>query len=517
MANETLQFLIPARTPVESLKSELLQEFALADVGESQRRRLFYDTFDWRLFRHSLTLEEEQTDHGRRLVMRDLDSGAVQRWVDNVEMPRLARELSRGPFRERLLELTAMRALLPVAELRSHTYQLRLRDKEEKTVARIELELAALNGDARVRRLPKRFQVLPVRGHPEHTRQLTDFAAGKLALPPATSSLLEDALAAIGQQPAGYSNKPAVQLDPAEPAQHAIRRILASQLKIIEINVPGTCQYVDTEHLHDLRVAVRRTRSLLGQFRKVLPEAETAPFRQEFAWLGTITGPCRDLDVHLLDFDSYQARLKPSMQPALEPVRRYLVRQHSTEQRRLREWLASPRFRALLANWQKFIDTPDDGPPEASRPVRELADAKIRAQYQTVLKRGRSIGNKTADAKLHKLRIHTKKLRYLTELFRELYPDKQITRFVTSLKRLQQNLGEFHDYCIQIDALGAIADDMAQKKLAGAETMKAIKTLTGKLEKSKRQARRQYAEIFSSFDEAKNRKKARQLFHGKNN
>ncbi|MDH3589028.1 MAG: CHAD domain-containing protein [Gammaproteobacteria bacterium] len=512
MSEDKLQFLIPTRLAVDSLKGRLLRSFPLTDEGQNARRRHFFDTFDWRLYRHQLTLEEEQTDHGKRLVMRDLATGAVQRWVDNVEMPRFAADLVRGPFRDRLLELTAMRALLPVAEIRSHGHQLRLRDREEKTVARIEVELAALNGDAQVRRLPKRLHILPVRGHGKPARMLTRYAAEQLELPQAQTSLLDDALAATGRKAANYTNTPHIELDPEEPAEQALRRILLRQLDTMEVNVPGTCQYIDTEYLHDLRVAVRRTRSLLSQFPSVFPEEQLAPFRQEFGWLGTVTGPCRDLDVHLLGFDGYQAQLKLAMQPALEPLRRYLVRQHSIEQHRLNAWLHSPRFRALMTNWRAYLSEPRQDMADGSQPIKELADKNIWALYRKVSKRGRKIGKKTPAARLHRLRIHCKKLRYLIEFFRDFYPVKRIAPLISRLKTLQRNLGEFHDYCIQAETLQHIGEVIDNQKLAGPETSTAINALTKKLEKQQRRARNEFAGIFAEFDRPASNKKARRLF-----
>ena len=65
--------------------------------------------------------------------------------------------------------------------------------------------------------------------------------------------------------------------------------------------LPGTIADVDSEFLHDFRVAVRRTRSLQRQLEPVFPPEPLAHFRSEFRWLQQATGPVRDLDVHQLD------------------------------------------------------------------------------------------------------------------------------------------------------------------------------------------------------------------------
>ena len=96
----------------------------------------------------------------------------------------------------------------------------------------------------------------------------------------------------------------------------------------------------DTEFLHDLRVSVRRTRSALKLFGDALgrPDApsELAFFAAEFKWVGDLTTPTRDLDVHLLDFEETARGLAAAKPDDLEPFRAYL------EQRRRKE------FRALI-------------------------------------------------------------------------------------------------------------------------------------------------------------------------
>ena len=64
---------------------------------------------------------------------------------------------------------------------------------------------------------------------------------------------------------------------------------------------PGTITDLDTEFLHDLRVAVRRTRSALASCSGVLPPGWRAAARRAEAGPAT-HAPSRDLDVHLLEF-----------------------------------------------------------------------------------------------------------------------------------------------------------------------------------------------------------------------
>ena len=99
-------------------------------------------------------------------------------------------------------------------------------------------------------------------------------------------------------------NRSSAKLRPETPAAVAIAEMLTGFTAAIEENVPGTIASIDTEFLHDLRVAVRRTRSILKLVGDVLPDGLAERFAPEFKWLGDLTTPVRDLDVYLLELDA---------------------------------------------------------------------------------------------------------------------------------------------------------------------------------------------------------------------
>src|SRR5690606_35999617 len=90
-------------------------------------------------------------------------------------------------------------------------------------------------------------------------------------------------------------------------------------------NFSGTIADTDSEFLHDFRVAVRRTRSVLQEGRKVLPPDRREEFRAGFKWLGDVTTPQRDADVALLDYPGLAATLPTGRAEALEPLRDLLL------------------------------------------------------------------------------------------------------------------------------------------------------------------------------------------------
>ena len=132
---------------------------------------------------------------------------------------------------------------------------------------------------------------------------------------------LDAALKAAGRHALDYTGKVDVKLRPAMPGAEAVSAILLQQLETLEANVDGVLYDTDTEFLHDLRIAVRRTRSALKLIGDVLPGDLTLRFASEFRWLGDLTTPVRDLDVQLLEFPGMAARLVAADAADLEPFR----------------------------------------------------------------------------------------------------------------------------------------------------------------------------------------------------
>ena len=176
---------------------------------------------------------------------------------------------------------------------------------------------------SRSRKLDNRAVVIPVRGYPKAGRELANLLR-KQGLTPAQGDLMQTPSPLIGEVPGGYSSKLGLQLDPDMRADQATKVILHRLLDIMLQNEAGTRTGTDTEFLHDFRVAIRRTRSALTQIKAVFPKRVVDRYKTEFAWLGQITSPSRDLDVYLLSFDEYRDSLPADMQADIEPLREFL-------------------------------------------------------------------------------------------------------------------------------------------------------------------------------------------------
>src|SRR5581483_1708628 len=132
-------------------------------------------------------------------------------------------------------------------------------------------------------------------------------------------------------------------LRPDQRADSAAAAVLHWLLELIETNLEGTIADLDSEFLHDLRVAVRRSRAVQRELGGVFHPGELAHFRAEFRWLQQATGDARDLDVHVLEFDSMRARVPDAMRSDLDPLLAVLRGRRVKARRRLVSALRSER------------------------------------------------------------------------------------------------------------------------------------------------------------------------------
>ena len=506
----SIAFELTSQKQGRTVLAALKKRFRTAPGERRRDHRTCFDTFDWRLWAAGATLAGSREGGEWAIHWRQEKAGAEQS-VRFPAPPAFAWDLPKGQLRRDLEELIEMRRLLPLARLEHRCQELRLLDGRSKTVARLRLEgwTVRAPGAKSAKRLPSRLVAAPVRGYARDYARLLAFLEEQ-GLERSERPVLAVAYEACGLTPGDYKAKVQIPLEPELPAHLAMRRIHRQLLDTIRRNEDGLRQDLDSEFLHDFRVAVRRTRSALGQIKGVLPVRRVARFAKEFKWLGGQTGRLRDLDVYLLKLDDYSASLPAAADlSALEDL---LRRKQKAEHRRVARVLGTKRYRRLLVDWEGFLadEEAPDTPAAGLAPIAEVARDRILKAHARVIKKGRAIGPETPDDKLHRLRIDCKKLRYLLEFFRDLYPPKQIGKVIGALKGLQDNLGDFNDLTVQQGAMTHFAEELAERH-APAEPLLALGQLIASLGARHVEERRRFHEQFERFDRAKVRKRLRKL------
>jgi CHAD domain-containing protein len=510
------EFIIPEDLHSEDLQS-ILGKFTRASTEPSQTvYRTYYDSFDWRLYQDNSLLEDTRDGNVHTLVWRTRNGNHRCTRLKLNAAPRFARDLPQGPFRKLLEPVLEMRELVPKVMIRSKINTLRILNKDNKTVAYLAIENNTLPRQQGVRsgKLDNRVAIIPVKGYPKPCKALAKLLLEQ-GLIPAQHDLMQAALSVIGETPGNYSSKLNLQLDPDMRTDRAAKVILHRLLEVILQNEAGTRTGTDTEFLHDFRVAIRRTRSALTQIKAVFPKRIVERYKADFAWLGLITSPSRDLDVYLLNFDEYRDSLPATMQADIEPLRDFLVRHQETEHKALVKALDSARYRRLVGNWRNFLEQPVNERStlkNAGRPVIDVACERIWRIYRRAIREGNAINAESPADDLHELRKTCKKLRYLMEFFQSLYPAARIKELIRVLKTLQDNLGNFQDYEVQVMTLKKFSHQMVAEGGVSPDTLLAMGMLIDGLERRQHQAREEFAGRFANFNLQENRDRFRKLF-----
>jgi CHAD domain-containing protein len=485
-ATRALQAAEQGQFEIEALLTALSSQYTVVAGPKEFVRCVRLDTFDGRLHAAGLTLEHQIVALEERLVLGRLDgSSTVVVPVEDLRWPALADVLPHGPVRDLIAPVSGIRALMVASDENRRIQRLALQNRQGKTVARVELDEPASATAA-----PAQLKVHSLRGYDEQARR-ADLLVEGLGLP-----IMEQ-----GEKRDAVAGSRAFSPDRDAPARVHLAAALGDFLAAMRNNLPGLLEDVDSEFLHDFRVAVRRTRSTLKLGRPSLPDVMRLRWEPEFKLLGDMTTPLRDLDVYELDLPQMAGWLLSAAPADLEPLAAHLRHRRTAERHTLEDLLRSASFERLLTDWENVLahlaDTPDDADQEHLS-TGQLADRSISRAYQRVARDGAAISGDSPAEDLHKLRKRCKELRYALEVFAPVVAEGPRKRAVADLKGLQDVLGRFQDSEVQRHALRGFAEEMmAVGTTAGA--MLAMGELIGHLEAAQDRARPGFDIAFARF------------------
>ena len=493
------------------------KKFHCAESPFHSLQRTFHDSFDWRIHSAGGVMEAEFGAGYSTMNWRDLKSDAILDSASIQQVVRFAWDLPPGGLRERIEPLLEMRALLPLVHTRCKVHGLNVLNKDEKTVVRLvieEIQLAA-TPKSRHNKRPITLSVEPVKGYSESFQQVLRVIEQRFALEPDKQGLALRMFEAAGLKPGDYSARLALQLTPDMRSDAAARTLLLRLLETMQANEAGLKADLDSEFLHDYRVAVRRTRSLLGQIKGVLPQQKQERFRREFSWLGKITNPTRDMDVYLLGFHTFKNSLPLPLREDINPFHDFLEKRQKIEHHRLVKQLASARYRKLINDWHAYLTSPlprHSSLPNALRPAIDVASERIWRMFRRVISEGETIQPDSPPEDLHELRKSCKKLRYLMEFFLSLYPQSKIKRLINVLKSLQDQLGEYQDLHVQLASLATIRAQMIAEGVASERMLVAFDLIMQTIDQRQEKVREMFRTHFTAFADARNRDNFTELF-----
>lgn len=268
-----------------------------------------------------------------------------------------------------------------------------------------------------------------------------------------------------------------LRLDASVALDEAFATILRSCFLHLLQSLPAAEDGRNPEGVHQLRVALRRLRSALDLMASAGALNNLDALRSEAKWLAQDLSAARDWDVFQLETLPTIAKACPSV-AGFDALGRAVAGRQSDAYRKAHGALADRRCAMFLIGlggwietrgWRNDVAAEDLG--QLTEPAVNFAQRILSAQYAKVLKRGRRFKSLPAE-QLHRVRLATKRLRYLSEFLLPLFADRKSARkFSRRLAGLQEELGAFNDMAVTaslLDGLGAEPDSaIAAAAIAG--------------------------------------------------
>jgi CHAD domain-containing protein len=223
----------------------------------------------------------------------------------------------------------------------------------------------------------------------------------------------------------------------------------------------------DSEALHDFRVAVRRLRSTLRNFRSELDDAVPRKLRTRLRDLTRATAPARDAEVLIASVETLKAKLTRGQRAGVPWLLARFADRRDRAYDQIRRDLAS-EFQRLERRLRRTLwaagGTP--GGSASAIPTFGAVAATLLSEHAALFEQElATLQSPDDESTAHAIRITAKRLRYLLEPLVGAEP--RAAGVLAHLKAIQTLLGDLHDLQVLAaqlaDAVGDAAAERARR------------------------------------------------------
>lgn len=217
-------------------------------------------------------------------------------------------------------------------------------------------------------------------------------------------------------------------------------------------------------YVRQLRVKLRRLRSLLSFFKPLFVKEEISEWQRFFQENGRALGKLRELDVALMiceKIDDYMREPQEQTESMVAGIKSQLIKLRAERERDI---VARFKLNEVTIALTKFLLWLQTGPmnKESMAYTVEGFVAERTEKWSKQIERGEKYLKDGNIAELHSLRIKIKKFRYIWQSLPELPMENTLWR---QLKRLQDMLGLLHDDYVNTELIKALVKNTDGKKL----------------------------------------------------
>lgn len=225
----------------------------------------------------------------------------------------------------------------------------------------------------------------------------------------------------------------------------AVRRLLFLHYRTMLINVDGALAATGNEPLHDLRIAIRRMRTVFRAFRKLLAKPSWERIDRDLQQLNRTLGIARDLDVWIGFFSNEKVSLQFAGHRLWAGFVAHQLELRRLQQTTVRRQLHGARFNALRVRIGRFLrfELPAAAALASPVPINGPARRAMAKHLRRALELGHLRQSRSPE-KLHRLRIALRRVRYLGGFFGGALgrPVRKLSKRTHAIERL---LGEMRD------------------------------------------------------------------------
>lgn len=220
----------------------------------------------------------------------------------------------------------------------------------------------------------------------------------------------------------------------------------------------------DPEPLHNLRISLRRLRSLLSFAKPLLPKTEYSDRQSGLADWNRQLGQARNLDVLAAAWDElndYMAKLLPNqaIKPTLTTIladKRQQVRAETYNA------VAAGKITPVLLGLWSFIEAWRIEEPQTPCPdLKEFAEERLAYRLKQLLKRGSSLVLTDCQS-AHEFRIAAKNIRYALEALAPILQNNS-KLLCKRLEKIQDLLGSIQDITLTLSLLQQLVKASASR------------------------------------------------------
>jgi CHAD domain-containing protein len=215
------------------------------------------------------------------------------------------------------------------------------------------------------------------------------------------------------------------------------------------------------EAVHKMRTALRRLRSIMQVYGRVVDREHTRELTDELKWLAGVLAPARDLEVLRQRLDSAVAKLPAEdvVGPVASRLTRHFARQEAAARAKIYAVLDGQRYAELLDRLERLLEQPPLT-RRASRPATSVLPRELGRAYKRFERRMRRVERAAEgperDTALHEARKAAKRFRYGIDAARRVLGDPA-KRFRKRLKKVQELLGDHQDAVVARPQLRELA------------------------------------------------------------